>query len=113
MNGFDKLNIMFQVRRTKRQLAKTTQSSCTGGAASQNTENRIASIVMVIVTVFVICNMAETTFCMLASQLSVFSAIKVIPLMVSLNSSANPYVYGFFSEYRKLFCQLFLPSINK
>ena len=88
--------------------------SRTGGAASQNTENRIGSIVMVIVTVFVICNIAETTFWILASQMSVFSAYKVIPLMISLNSSANPFVYGFFSEkYRKLFCQLFLPCINK
>ena len=105
------LKIMFQVRQTKRQLAKTSMQSSAGDtAASQNTEERIALIVMVVVTLFIICQITESIFWILARSFSVTG----FTLMTCLNSSVNPVVYGVFSEkYRKLFVQMFLPCINK
>ena len=80
-------------------------------AASQNSENRVATMVMVVVTLFVICGIAETVFWMLA--MGSFSATGM-SLMTCLNTSVNAVVYGVFSEkYRKLFFQMFLPCINK
>ena len=80
-------------------------------ASSQNSENRVASIVMVVVTLFVICNITETIFWMLA--MGSFS-VTGMTLMTCLNSSVNAVVYGVFNEkYRKLFRQLFLPCIKK
>ena len=77
----------------------------------QNTENRVASIVMVVVTLFVICNIAETVFWMLA--MGSFS-VTGMSLMTCLNASVNAVVYGVFNEkYRQLFCQTFLPCISK
>ena len=80
-------------------------------AASQNSENRVASLVMVVVILFVISNIAETIFWMLA--MGSFS-VTGMALMTCLNASVNAVVYGVFNEkYRKLFSQMFLSCINK
>ena len=80
-------------------------------AKSQNSENRVASLVMVVVILFVISNIAETIFWMLA--MGSFS-VTGMALMTCLNASVNAVIYGVFNEkYRKLFVKLFLPCIKK
>ena len=76
-------------------------------AGSQNSENRVAYLVMTVVTLFVTFNIAETVFWMLA--MGSFS-LTGMGLMTCLNASVNAVVYGVFNEkYRKLFSQMFLP----
>ena len=80
-------------------------------AGLQNSENRVAYLVMTVVTLFVTFNIAETVFWMLA--MGSFS-LTGMGLMTCLNASVNAVVYGVFNEkYRELFCQTFLPCISK
>ena len=64
-------------------------------ATVQDSENRVAYLVMVVVTLFVTFNIAETVFWMLA--MGSFS-LTGMGLMTCLNASVNAVVYGVFNE---------------
>ena len=69
-------------------------------------EKKIASMIMVVVVLFFICNITETTAFLLGDKI-LQSSLLIFHFVLCINSSVNSLVYGIFnSQYRKIFLEL-------
>ena len=96
----------FQVQKTKQEVKSVI-------GAAQTPKDQVATVVLVLSTIFVICNSAESIYYILRYFGASINCHNFTFLAITFNASVNALVYGIFSQkFRKIFINLICPSCN-